>query len=121
MMVKSQDITRLENLFIEIDTNQDGRLTKAELEQYMDQFTGRTSFSEEDVESIYSSIAGPNAASISYSEFITAAMDKRTQLSEENLTRAFDMISNGESNISLIQLQEALVLEQDSQDGRLIK
>ena len=31
------------------------------------------------------------------------------------------MISNGESNISLPNLLEALVLDQDSQDGRLIK
>ena len=78
MMVKSQDITRLENLFKEIDTDQDGRLSREELEQFMDQFTGRTSFSENDVVTIFESIAGPTATSISYSEFITAAMDKRT-------------------------------------------
>ena len=90
MMVKSQDITRLENLFKEIDTSQDGRINKAELEQFMDQFTGRTSFSENDVEEIFASIAGPNATSISYSEFITASMDKRTQLSEENLVKMRD-------------------------------
>ena len=69
---------------------------------------------------IFDSIAGLSGTSISYSEFIQAAMDKETQLSEENLDRAFDAIAAGEEKISLVKLQEALVSDQDSDDGSLI-
>ena len=78
MLINSQDITKLENLFKEIDTAHDGRISKEEMNAFMERITSRTSFCENDIETIFESIAKPNATSITYSEFITAAMDKRT-------------------------------------------
>ena len=78
MMIKSQDITRLEVCFKELNSDNDGRLTRADLDNFNSLFKGRTSFSENEMKEIFDSIAGLSGTSISYSEFIQAAMDKET-------------------------------------------
>ena len=120
MMIKSEDIIKLEKCFKELNTEHDGRLTRADLNKFKQNFSRRTSFSENEMDEIFDSIADPVQESISFSEFIQAAMDKRTQLSQENLDRAFVSIAAGEQFISFEKLRDALVFNQDSEDGRQI-
>ena len=59
MIIKSQDITKLEICFKELNAGNDGRLTRTDLDRFNELFSGRTSFSENEMKEIFDSIAGP--------------------------------------------------------------
>ena len=53
---------------------------------------------------IYDDIDTSGDGEIEYSEFIAAAMNKAEQLTDDNLVRAFKLISHGNDTINLGQL-----------------
>lgn len=83
-----KDIEELTNNFKQIDVNNDGKLTLAEIQTAVGNNKG---FIMDNVEQIFKSIDTDNNGSIEYTEFITACLDKNTYLQEEKLKEAFNL------------------------------
>lgn len=68
----------------------DGVLTESEISENMAEICSYFNMEEPDVRKILRSTDTDKNGEIDFTEFLTAAFDKRKLLSEENLKRAFD-------------------------------
>lgn len=96
LFIASQLMTREEKdkltaIFMTLDKNGDGSLTKEELlEGYTKLYKNRERARNE-VESLMAIADVDNNGLIDYSEFLLAAGNKRTMLTKANVKRAFDL------------------------------
>jgi calcium-dependent protein kinase len=100
--VKKQEILNLRMMFKQIDSDSDGRISKAEL---MQKYKKCGLFlSDDDLQTVISSLDIDNSGYIEYEEFIKAAIDKKTILTEKNLKLAFQLFDK--DNNGRISLEE---------------
>lgn len=107
LATEAEDLRDLNKLFVQWDTNQDGSLSLQELQTNMKSITQFFNLDEPDVRRMMQAADTNNDGTIDYTEFITAAFDKKKLLSQENIRRAFNMLDADEDGaISTSELQE---------------
>ena len=110
-MIPTQEKLKLREIFIKMDENMDGRLTK---EEVMKGFKRSKMFkcSNKEIQTIMDSVDLDKNGYIEYQEFLTATVDVKKLLTEENLKKAFEMFDKDNSgNISSEEIQKVLGLD----------
>mmetsp|Transcript_4749 Transcript_4749/g.11196 ORF Transcript_4749/g.11196 Transcript_4749/m.11196 type:complete len:502 (+) Transcript_4749:15-1520(+) len=102
------ELKRLKDLFTSLDKNGDGSLTPEELRKGL-QEAGLGQKGEDLAETI-KQIDADGSGQIDYTEFLAAAMDKKTYLQEERLWAAFRVFDkDGNGKITATELRQVLL------------
>lgn len=106
--ISSQDTKDLRDIFISIDKNGDGKLSREELlEQYANEMSIEDA--EKEVNRIMQEVDSDNNGFIDYTEFLKATLDIKKVLSTENLKTAFKVFDrDGSGSISAAELRKVL-------------
>jgi len=109
----------LTNVFIALDKNGKGKLSKEDLVHGYKQIYGDLVEATPEVEKIMKTVDLNNSGFIDYTEFAVAAIDKKTVLSKERLEAAFKMFDkDGSGKISLAEIKEALKGNEEIQESK---
>ena len=104
--MSNEEISDLKETFLAIDKNGDGMLSKEELSETMNKLSGETAIN---IEKILAKIDEDGNGAISYSEFLTAAVNWEKELSRDRLHAAFrEFDKDGNGTISVAELTDAL-------------
>ena len=107
-LVSKEETEELRKIFIELDTNCDGVLSREEVECGLVKYYGGDKAKEE-TEIIFSKVDADKNGFISYDEFIRASIDKNKILSEEKLRAAYKLFDkNGDGTIEAKEIKEVL-------------
>ncbi|KAL4497962.1 hypothetical protein ABPG72_014819 [Tetrahymena utriculariae] len=107
-LLSQQEKEELSDLFIHLDTNKDGKLSKEEI------FDGyKNLYGEEEAkqisEKIFNEVDVDNNGSIDYNEFLACTMQKKKLLSQNTLKRAFDLFDiDGDKQITAKEIKTVL-------------
>lgn len=102
------DTKELRQVFTEMDTNGDGKLSKEELFNYFCKEIGEEAANEE-VLKIFSEVDTDNNGFVDYTEFLKASIDDKTLSNKQYLKRAFDLFDKDSSgSISASELKKIL-------------
>ena len=82
-----KDIEELRKLFIQTDSNGDGKITKEEFEQALIKYGFK--FTPADFSNLMNKLDANNNGFIDYTEFIAGCMKSKIYLKEEHLKNAF--------------------------------
>ena len=104
VIMKSQDARQIGTLFMEMDTDGNGTISKAEFAASGDVQACLNANGPEGIDQIFEQIDTNHSGQIEYSEFITAVMDKSVQLSRQNLELAFDALADEDGYITCEQV-----------------
>ena len=114
-MMNDDELKSLKKLFFELDEKGKGVITKEDLFRGMDECFDHK-ITKEEVEQIFSNIDYDNNGTISFDEFLKAAIDKKKILTEEKLKAAFALFDmNGDGDIEAKELQEVMGENNDIQ------
>jgi calcium-dependent protein kinase len=118
-----EDITNLKKVFEEIDTNKSGTLDIHEIKNSIDKMASEKQIDDEEKETIIKQIDTDKSAKIEYNEFLTACLEQKVYLREENLLSAFMMLDlDGSGKISKAEIKQALNKDIDNETlDRIIK
>ena len=95
-------------IFKAIDKNGDGKLSKEEILDGYDKFFGKA-MNKDDIEKMFDAVDIDKSGFIDYSEFVVAAMNEKTLLTNEKLQTAFNMFDkDGSGFISKDEIKEIL-------------
>ena len=104
-----EDISNLKKVFEEIDTNKSGTLDIHEIKNSIDKMASEKQIDDEEKETIIKQIDTDKSAKIEYNEFLTACLEQKVYLREENLLSAFMMLDlDGSGKISKAEIKQAL-------------
>ena len=104
-----EDISNLKKVFEEIDTNKSGTLDIHEIKNSIDKMASEKQVEDEEKEAIIKQIDTDKSAKIEYNEFLTACLEQKVYLREENLLSAFMMLDlDGSGKISKAEIKQAL-------------
>ena len=107
-LMNDDELKLLKKLFFELDVKGVGVITKDELFRGMDECFGNK-ITREEVDQIFSNIDYDNNGTISFDEFVKAAIDKKKLLTEEKLKAAFSLFDrNGDGDIEAKELKEVI-------------
>ncbi|MCQ2819288.1 MAG: protein kinase [archaeon] len=107
-LTKKEDTETLRKVFIKLDENSDGRLTKEEFKKGL-MLVLKKDDAEKEVNRVMGIIDTDKNGFIEYEEFLRATMDKNKILTEENLKATFDLFDvNHTSKISPKELKIVL-------------
>ena len=114
------EIEELNRNFQEIDDNNDGKLTLAEIKQAASK---NKNLNIEHIEEIFKSIDTDGSGSIEYTEFISASLDKSLYLQKEKLKEAFSLFDSDHSGkISKAEISKVLGMDKRSKEiSRIIE
>ena len=90
-MISKKKKADLHKLFVSIDKNADGKLSREELINVYSNLIDSPADVEEKVDKIRANVYVDHNGYIDYSEFVIALTNKRKLLSTENLKQAFNM------------------------------
>ena len=114
-MMSDDELKSLKKLFFELDEKGKGVITKDDLFRGMDECFDHK-ITKEEVEKIFSNIDYDNNGTISFDEFLKAAIDKKKLLTDEKLKAAFALFDmNGDGDIEAKELQEVMGENNDTQ------
>ena len=116
-LMNDDELKLLKKLFFELDTKGVGVITKEELFKGMeDCFDGKVT--HEEVDKIFGNIDYDNNGTISFDEFVKAAIDKKKLLTEEKLKAAFALFDrNGDGDIEAKELKEVIGDDNNNEDN----
>lgn len=116
-LLSRKEIEDLREIFVELDTNCDGVLSREELESGLALYYGKER-AREQTELIFTNVDADKNGFISYDEFIRASVDKVKLLSEEKLRTAYQLFDkNGDGGIEAKEIKEVLGKDlKDSED-----
>ena len=107
-LMNDDELKLLKKLFFELDVKGVGVITKDELFRGMDECFGNK-ITREEVDQIFSNIDYDNNGTISFDEFVKAAIDKKKLLTDEKLKAAFSLFDrNGDGDIEAKELKEVI-------------
>lgn len=107
-LLSKNEKENLSKIFMQIDKNGDGQLSKEEILEGYDKFFGKA-MEKEDIEKMFDSVDTDKSGFIEYSEFIVAAMNEKNILTNEKLQAAFKMFDkDGSGSISASEIKEVL-------------
>ena len=116
-MMNDDELKLLKKLFFELDVKGKGVITKEDLFRGMDESFDHK-ITKEEVDLIFSKIDYDNNGTISFDEFLKAAIDKQKLLTEEKLKAAFALFDmNGDGDIEAKELQEVMGENNDIEDN----
>lgn len=91
-------------IFKNLDKNNDGILTKNELEEGLKNH--EYAFGKEDLEALFDNLDDNKSGAIDYTEFITAALNRELLLSDEKISACFELFDRDKSGkISIKEFQ----------------
>ena len=106
LKVQSSELVNLKQMFLRLDTSQDGFLSVDELQVGMGQVLGLMRAGSQDWEQLVTQLDTNQDGKIDYGEFITAAVNRTRLLNEENLRIAFNLFDkDGNGLISKEELR----------------
>lgn len=118
-LTPSEDIIKLRKIFEKMDENHDGRLAKAEILKCF-KICKFSRFSTDDIENIMKRVDIDKSGFIEYQEFLSATLDIKKILTEENLFSAFKMFDKDCSGkISADELKNVLGIGNEKSDIRV--
>jgi calcium-dependent protein kinase len=107
-MLKKEEIEEYRKIFQKFDTSSDGRLTREELIKGFSQMMSKGEANNE-VNRLFDIIDNDKNNFIEFEEFLSAFMDKKKLLKEENLMETFLLFDNDRSGkISIEELKKIL-------------
>ena len=107
-LMKDDELKLLKKLFFELDVKGVGVITREELYKGMVECYG-DKITREEVDQIFSNIDYDNNGTISFDEFVKAAIDKKKLLTDEKLKAAFSLFDrNGDGDIEAKELKEVI-------------
>ena len=107
-LMNDDELKLLKKLFFELDVKGVGVITKDELFTGMDECFDKK-ITREEVDKIFSNIDYDNNGTISFDEFVKAAIDKKKLLTDEKLRAAFSLFDrNGDGDIEAKELKEVI-------------
>ena len=107
-LMNDDELKLLKKLFFELDVKGVGVITKDELFIGMDECFDKK-ITREEVDKIFSNIDYDNNGTISFDEFVKAAIDKKKLLTDEKLKAAFSLFDrNGDGDIEAKELKEVI-------------
>ena len=116
-MMNDDELKLLKKLFFELDIKGKGVITKEDLFRGMNENFDHK-ITKEEVDLIFSKIDYDNNGTISFDEFLKAAIDKQKLLTEEKLKAAFALFDmNGDGDIEAKELQEVMGSNNDIEDN----
>ena len=116
-MMNDDELKLLKKLFFELDIKGKGVITKEDLFRGMDESFDHK-ITKEEVDQIFSRIDYDNNGTISFDEFLKAAIDKPKLLTEEKLKAAFALFDiNGDGDIEAKELQAVMGENNDIEDN----
>ncbi len=98
-LVGKKEKTELQQAFMALDKNADGKLSREELISGYTSLYGSAEKAAREVELIMANVDVDHNGFIDYSEFLLASMNKRHLLSRVNLKRAFDLFDRDGSGL----------------------
>jgi calcium-dependent protein kinase len=110
-MIPTQEKLRLREIFMKMDENMDGRLTKEEVLKGFKK-SKMIKCSNKEIKTIMDSVDLDKNGFIEYQEFLTATVDVKKLLTDQNLKKAFEMFDKDNSgNISAEEIQKVLGMD----------
>ena len=107
-LMNDDELKLLKKLFFELDVKGVGVITREELYKGMVECFGDKTTREE-VDQIFSNIDYDNNGTISFDEFVKAAIDKKKLLTDEKLKAAFSLFDRtGDGDIEAKELKEVI-------------
>ena len=107
--INEEDISHLRQIFEEIDTNKSGTLNINEIKEGIDKMEKEREITEEEKDLIIKQIDTDKSSKIEYNEFLTACLEQKVYLREENLLSSFMMLDyDGSGKISKSEIKKAL-------------
>ncbi|EDK31725.2 calcium-dependent kinase (macronuclear) [Tetrahymena thermophila SB210] len=107
-LLSQQEKEELSDLFIHLDTNKDGKLSKEEIFNGYKNLYGEVE-ARQISEKIFSEVDVDNNGSIDYNEFLACTMQKKKLLSQGTLKRAFDLFDiDGDKQITAKEIKSVL-------------
>jgi calcium-dependent protein kinase len=107
-LTSKEEIEELRKIFIDLDKNNDGVLSREEIQNGLRKFYGSEQAIEE-TNKIFNKVDADGNGTISYDEFIRASIDKNKLISEEKLKAAYRLFDkNGDGNIEAKEIKEVL-------------
>ena len=106
--MSDDELKLLKKLFFELDVKGVGVITKDELFKGMEECYDRK-ITREESDEIFGNIDYDNNGTISFDEFVKAAIDKKKLLTDEKLKAAFSLFDrNGDGDIEAKELKEVI-------------
>ena len=115
--LNDKEIMELKNIFIEIDTNNDGTISLEEMKTAIKKIKSKD-IKENEVDDIFKGIDTDSNNQIEFTEFISATLEKSQYLKEERLMEIFTALDKDKNGkISKKEVKEALHNEKISDDN----
>jgi len=109
--LKEKEIKDLQNIFLEIDTDQDGTLSVDEIKKCLIILNKKNNLniSNKEIEEIFKSIDINNSKRIEYTEFISSMLEQSSYCKEEKLIEIFKLLDkDGSGKISKDEIKKVL-------------
>ena len=116
-LMSDDELKLLKKMFFELDVKGVGVITREELFKGMEECFDRK-ITHEEVDEIFGNIDYDNNGTISFDEFVKAAIDKKKLLTEEKLKAAFSLFDrNGDGDIEAKELKEVIGDDNTKEDN----
>jgi calcium-dependent protein kinase len=107
-LISKEETNELKKVFMELDVNNDGKLSLEEIAQGYKKIYGSKT-PEYDAKLIFESVDADHNGYIGYEEFIRATVDRNKILTDQKLESAFRLFDkNGDGFISAVEIKEVL-------------
>ena len=119
--INDDEVKHLKDIFKAFDSNNDGTISYVELEEGIKKLHCKN-ISDNDIETIFTSLDTDRSGSIDYTQFLAASLDEKIYLTENRLYEAFLAIDkDGSGKIGKNEIKNILNSENDEKIDELIK